>query len=331
MREFGIGEYGKKIVRRHISFSSREELNSFLKKEAPLFISYSLAFYKYPDLTPMEKKEMVGAEMVFEFDEDCPFPTESCLESAKEKTLSLISFLEDTFGLKKMSVNFSGNRGFHIHVFDEEVLDLSESAREEIVNYVSKSNFSPNFLLTPVFTKSKVLIIKDRLYDYYSTKVINILSNSNVQELEKILNAEKKEIRKFLLSLETFKKEVSKGEFKKEHFKIFSDILKYVISREGFDVDIQTSKDVKKLIRLEDSLHGETGLMAKKVSINSLESFSLDDSVVFSSEKTKVYLSRNIKFSFLGVEYDLQEGLNVVPEFVAILLCGKGVAHGAII
>ena len=56
-REFGIGSWDKKIEMRHLSFNTDEDLNNYLKKDVPFYISYSSAYYLYPEMRPMIKKE----------------------------------------------------------------------------------------------------------------------------------------------------------------------------------------------------------------------------------------------------------------------------------
>ncbi len=69
-REFGVGDFGKKIVRRHMFFPGLKELNSFLKESVPPFISYSAAYYKRPSARPMSAKGFMGADLIYEFDAD---------------------------------------------------------------------------------------------------------------------------------------------------------------------------------------------------------------------------------------------------------------------
>ena len=58
-REFGIGEFGKKISQRHLAFRNEKEFNSFLKNFSPFFVSYSLAFYQFPERKPMTAKKLL--------------------------------------------------------------------------------------------------------------------------------------------------------------------------------------------------------------------------------------------------------------------------------
>ena len=64
----------------------------------------------------------------------CP----ECLSATKEDTSRLISFLTKDFGVSSASISvyFSGNRGYHLHVDDERFEPLDSSARAEIANYI---------------------------------------------------------------------------------------------------------------------------------------------------------------------------------------------------
>jgi len=69
-REFGIGDFGKKIVKRHMHFSNATEMNNFLKRSVPPYISYSAAYYQSAAARPMEAKGFMGADLIYEFDAD---------------------------------------------------------------------------------------------------------------------------------------------------------------------------------------------------------------------------------------------------------------------
>lgn len=63
---------------------------------------------------------------------------EVCLAAAKDHASRLIRFLKDDFGVPGtgISVYFSGNRGFHLHVEDERFEPMEPSARAEIAKYI---------------------------------------------------------------------------------------------------------------------------------------------------------------------------------------------------
>lgn len=61
-----------------------------------------------------------------------------CLAATKDHVSRLIDFLTNDFGVSaaKVSVYFSGNRGYHLHVEDERFESMDSSARAEVANYV---------------------------------------------------------------------------------------------------------------------------------------------------------------------------------------------------
>ncbi|MDA4136429.1 MAG: hypothetical protein OK449_05470 [Thaumarchaeota archaeon] len=61
-----------------------------------------------------------------------------CLLATKDHVSRLIGFLTDDFGVPSagISVYFSGNRGYHLHVDDERFEAMDPSARAEVANYI---------------------------------------------------------------------------------------------------------------------------------------------------------------------------------------------------
>jgi DNA primase small subunit len=64
----------------------------------------------------------------------CP----ECLEAAKEHASRLMTFLTGDFGVPAaaISVYFSGNRGYHLHVEDRRFEAMDSSARAEVAKYI---------------------------------------------------------------------------------------------------------------------------------------------------------------------------------------------------
>ncbi|MCX6773451.1 MAG: hypothetical protein NTY68_00435, partial [Candidatus Micrarchaeota archaeon] len=138
-REFGIGVFGRKIAKRHMAFFSDQELNAYLSSEGPLYISHSVAYYEFPDATPMEKKNWLGSELVFDL--DSPETTAEAMKAMKEELKKLIEIMKDEFGAKDMLIAFSGNRGYHLHVRDKGFLPMNSDDRKRIIEYVKAEGF----------------------------------------------------------------------------------------------------------------------------------------------------------------------------------------------
>lgn len=178
-REFGFGEFGKKISNRHLSFKNKQELNSFLREKTPFYISYSNAKYEFPAARPMDKKNLISADLIYEFDADdikteckithdswkckscnangegniekCPecgmgvkveeWVCKDCINETKTQTKKLLKILENDFDFSNgISINFSGSKGFHTHLRGEEIQHLSKAARLELLDYITGTN-----------------------------------------------------------------------------------------------------------------------------------------------------------------------------------------------
>lgn len=71
------------------------------------------------------------------FDEKT-WPCEICLESTKVETMKLADFLIKDFGFSEneLNVSYSGNRGYHLQIESEQIRELDQTARTEIVDYL---------------------------------------------------------------------------------------------------------------------------------------------------------------------------------------------------
>ena len=136
-REFGF-HFDKKIIR-HLQFLSMGELTAYVLKYNPTDIYCSNSYYTYPDNKIMDKKEWIGADLIFDIDGkdlkmDCANRFD--LEVVKKEVKKLIRILRKDFALNKINVYFSGNNGFHIHVHDEKFRKLTAFDRRDIADYV---------------------------------------------------------------------------------------------------------------------------------------------------------------------------------------------------
>ncbi|MHC1611533.1 MAG: DNA primase small subunit domain-containing protein [Candidatus Methanospirareceae archaeon] len=152
MREWGFvlfDQYfpAKLVMRRHISFTTRDDVMNYLRENAPAHAYYSTAIYKYP-AADMAKKGWLGADLIFDLDADhivseaeLPrYSYEDLLKLVKKETLKLIDFLITDFGFSgdDIKLAFSGSRGYHVHINTEAVRGLGSRERREIIDYLSR-------------------------------------------------------------------------------------------------------------------------------------------------------------------------------------------------
>jgi len=317
-REFGFG-FEKKIDFRHKRFNTNEELHKYLITNGPLFCSYSIAYYTAPEAKPMSNKMMFNIDLVFDIDiHGCPrhsdkYVCDECLGRAKEDALKLIEeFLVPDFGVSKkdISVNFSGNRGYHIHVNDDRYRGLKGKEREEIVSFLNGIGLDAGIFCeegprvnSPAWFGRIAKCIKERLErgEIKTSKREEYLDN-----IERGIWSNIRESTWFYREFEECRKRFSAN------------------------VDAQVTTDVSRLIRLPGTIHGETGLVAKRLrSVDDLGGFDpLKDAIFAGEEEIEVELLEGIpQMSIGGRTFDEINNKNAhLPKYYAIYLIGKGVA-----
>ncbi|MFA4907344.1 MAG: DNA primase small subunit domain-containing protein [archaeon] len=390
-------EPGQKISQRHLGFKSEAEFNDFLRNEVPFYVSYSSAYYELPAARPMEAKKMQGSDLIYEFDADdiptnckeshdtwkcaqceaggkggpkkCPqcgsgtkveeWVCPECINAAKAQTFRILDFLENDFGFsqKEISVNYSGSKGFHIHVRSENAKQLNAKARIEMFDYLiangldlesigfhligekSADDDKLHKMLCPLEAKSFgwAKRISHTLKDYFS--------NASNEDIMKATDLSEKKVGELLNErratiLEHMSKEIGNSgqgtllplskENAKKSKEWWGKLIDLAIekNRVKSDLDRQTSIDINKIIRVPSTLHGSTGLVARIIPAEKLKEFdALRQCIAFSGKETKIEMVSGTPKFYVGGEWfgPFAESENVsVPEYCAVYLIARG-------
>ena len=307
------------IMRRHIAFDSYIELRGFILKNVPLHIYYSSAYYEKPDAENMEAKGWKRADLIFDIDAD-HLPNGS-LKEAKRQIKTLYDILEDDFGCKDMEIVFSGSRGYHLHVHDDDFLELGSAERREIVDYLLLTDFKFSRELPESRQTLRIAeIMAKKIYEAAkSGKVREVFPNVSPKR-EKMLTASAEEVFERVKRLDF-------SDFPKSLDRALSKLFNEALEKVKVQVDPPVTADVKRLIRLPGSLHGKTGLRVCKIERDEIDDFKpTRDAVVFGDEDVKIRVKNNVKLRLKEEEFRLKKGKAKVPEFVAIYLICRGVA-----
>ncbi|MDO8625681.1 MAG: DNA primase small subunit domain-containing protein [Candidatus Diapherotrites archaeon] len=379
-REFGYGVWGKKISSRHGAFSSAAEFNRFLQSTVPFFVSYSSAYYQFPDRRPMEAKIWLKSDLIYEFDADdfklpcaqdhdfwgckschatgrgvvsacsscggasiatdqwvCP----KCLTAVKEKVLLLCGVLETDFGLTDgVLINFSGSKGFHVHVRSKNVWSMPARGRVELLDYLTGTNLDLPML---GFAESKTglsTIPFPRARGWSKKLLTGLKTLLDQQDASRISEAGGNEPKKtgdwLVQNRESVWSSISKGVFPQIAPKsmvksavFWKNALESVADTVRLPVDRSTSLDQYKVVRVPETLHGSTGLLAAKVDFNMLSEYNaLRESVVFSDSAQQVWVSRAPKFELGNESFGpFENEWAQVPEYAAVFLLCHGAAR----
>jgi len=331
-REFGYFPFGGGMVR-HLSFKSRGEALAEILKQSPSSVYCSNARYEYP-ARPIEEKGWLGAELIFDIDatdiqttckkghdlwycEKChasgklPRPVrctkcagstvefhgkcEICLDAAKDHAMRVIRFLTEDFGVDRGAIRlyFSGNRGYHLHVFDRRFDPLNPQARGEIAEYVRGSSLPlvqsiastlrhrpPSGPQGVGWTRRITGYVDERRQDYPGT-------------LQKLVSE--------------------------------------AISSQRAMVDSSVTTDIHRVFRLSGTLHGDTGMMKRR--IESAGSFDpQEDPVVLSEKPVKVAVEFYPKFRMKHKDFGpfLRPETVELPTFAAVPILTRGLGEVAV-
>lgn len=352
-REFGVGTLEDKIKLRHKSFASEKKLVNFLKREAPSYISYSSAYYEFPENQPMSEKNWLGADLVFDLDAQMSFFDAGVFDRVKREVVNLVDFLVSDFGFarKDARVNFSGSKGYHVHISSDDVRLLSSDERREIVDYVTGSGLDLKYFLGEVEVDG-VVSGRGRGYVNPATTVRgpvagsvgwagriygaahDFVEKSSVEEFKRIDGIGPKKAGRLFAEREKNLKALESGNWR-GMIDLTPKLLQKVVDEKAVnilgDTDKMVTIDTARLMRLPDTLHGGSGLLAMRV--KDVEGFNpLVDAVVFKGDDVKIKPVADV------LEFDLMEnrwgpyesGVEVsVPEFVGVYLMLKQAAEVA--
>ena len=329
-------------MRRHVGFLDKDELFEYLKNLVPQHTYYSTAYYERPDAGTMAEKGWCGADLIFDLDADhiVRGPYDQMLARVKEETEKLIAMLLDEFGMdpKTIELVFSGGRGYHVHVRDLAFRGWGSAERRELIDYVCAIGIDSAAMLTGKKSQNPSWQTRYRAaLKGYLQWIGTLPEQEAMNHLTEMEGIGKDSAITFLKNREEILAEIagnpSPGIIKT------SRVLSVVVAQPEGEfkkrllssaalADEPVTTDTKRLIRLPTSLHGGSGMRVQPLELRELHAFDpLTDAVVFGMRDVKVDCRIALKMPMLGSTYEIQKGMNTVPEAVAVFLCCRGMAE----
>ncbi|MGB9719532.1 MAG: DNA primase catalytic subunit PriS [Candidatus Anstonellales archaeon] len=321
-REFGYGDWDRKIEARHLAFENSEKLNEFLRENAPLYVSRSTAYYERPGAQPMNNKGWKGSDLVFDLDAEMEIFDKEIFEKVREDAVRLVEeFLIPEFGVdrNKIAFVFSGNRGFHVHVY-EKFRMLGRESRREIASYLAGIGLDYTKFFDVDKKSKKIFGPKPSEGGYrgkFARMVIKTLE-TEPEKISRIFNEDKEKKR--------FVEGIKQGIWSKTRLPKVVERLEDVAKElpvKSINVDVGVTQDTSKLIRLPGSLHGSTGLVVLPTKNYEME---IEDAIAFGEERVKIRVNENVDVK-IGEGIKAERGAVVeVPEYLALYLLLKNKA-----
>jgi DNA primase small subunit len=263
---------------------------------------------------------------------------ENCLNEVKNETFKLIeSFLVPDFGISKddIKINFSGNRGYHLHIMDKRFYSLNSNERRQISDYITARGINLNIFFPNISEKRKQF--KGPKPDdpgwggKFARSVISYL-NSDEKKLEK-LNIDKKIAKKLIKNKAEIIMGITVGNWDKidipKKTEFWTNLLNNVAVAQTSMIDKNVTSGAEHLIRLPNSIHSDTALLAKQLpSVNSLEKFEpMKEAVLFKKGAIKVHVEKSEALSINDQTFGPYGKQDIeLPTYAALYLLLKGVA-----
>jgi DNA primase small subunit len=258
-----------------------------------------------------------------------------CIQSARDETAKLLDMLENDFGFSQneMHTFFSGHRGYHVHIEDETIRSLDAMARKEIVDYVTGLGLE---LLDREAQKKKARrsgggAKKFTLHNFGWNKRLkrgmqDFLLNTNQEDIKsvglrnKALLENKDTIIK--RAIQESRWESIKGVSVATWFKLAEHIREKQLSK----IDTVVTTDIHRLIRMNGTLHGKTGLKKIEFPAKNLQDFDVFiEAVAFKKGEVKVFVSDAPEFRLGGETLGpyKNQTVELPAAAAAMLICKK--------
>jgi len=340
---------------RHRSLLELGDLSEFLVRKRPRHVYFSAGRFRDPGASSMHDKDWQSADLVFDLDAD-HLPSVSLGEDSYAEMLAkckdalgrLLEFLEDDFAFEDLEIVFSGGRGYHVHVRDENVLHLERDHRREIVDYVRGIGLEYDELIetetvaglgrkTP--TERRTLQIEGgwgaRIHDHFMAFIDELLAMEEDAALERLQTFDGIGEGKATATLNAARNnreglEAGNVTVHTAISQLAQRFAERTVEAENAPIDEPVTTDTNRLIRLPGSLHGGSALAVRRIDRADLDAFDpLVDAVpeTFTGHEIRVTVDRGGPVELGGDTFTVTDGEQSVPEHVAMFLMARGRAE----
>jgi len=346
---------GETMVR-HRSLLDMGSLSDFLERERPKHVYFSAGRYDAPSANTMSDKTWRSSDLVFDLDADhLPSVTlgedsyGEMLAKCKDALLRLLDFLERDFGFEELTVVFSGGRGYHVHVRDENIQTLERDSRREIVDYVRGMGLEFEALVESEAVggtagrkspaQKRMLSTAGgwsaRAHGHLLSTVEGLLAMDEADALARLQEyegiGEGKATAALNAARDNFDRlEAGNIDVHPAFFQLAQLLAADVVTEQQAPIDEPVTTDTNRLIRLPGSLHGGSGLAVRRIDRDEIDQFDpLSDAVpeTFVGHEITVEVTDPGPVSLRGDSFTLEAGEHSVPEYVGVFLMARGRAE----
>jgi DNA primase small subunit len=267
------------------------------------------------------------------------WPCDLCIASTRVETGKLIDMLIKDFGfdVDELHVFFSGHRGYHVHVEDEAVRSLDTLSRKEIVDFVTGLGLSVldrGVKEKAIKGRTRVVAKKFILHNYgwnrrLKAGMVKFLSNVTTENLKTFGLRNNNLLKNKDVILRRAIEEGKWDSIPGVSMATWLKLAEQVKTLESANIDTVVTTDIHRLIRMNGTLHGKTGLLKTEFPARQLDDFDpFTQAVAFKKGTAKVLISEAPEFRLGGATWGPYKNAKVVlPIAAAIMLILKGRAE----
>lgn len=306
-REFMIELYGRSTPIRYKEFKTEEDIRKWSVKQAPMNIYCSVSTFE----RPAERKGFLYADVPLEFDISDYIKSgkfscsvkhsekiycDKCYEFIAKEGVKLYDILSKDFGLsdRDMQIKFSGRRGLHFLITAEDFRTMNKSERISFLEYIRGRNITlegagfkatlskrgwiwegPTTRQTGWRGRSAQAVAQWLAYNDYPQMISGDVDEAISKRNAFVINRAKRG--------QDIQKVGTTGEWHKlftpelDHHNMLSDISKILnraIKAYCVELDAKVTADIKRVLKIGNSVHGKSGLIAKTFKSKDISTFN---------------------------------------------------------
>jgi len=257
-----------------------------------------------------------------------------CIKAAREEVAKLLDMLENDFGFApdELRVFFSGHRGYHLHIENEAMVPLDAMARKEIVDYVTGLGVAvlDKEAKEQRGRRERRKQKKFALHDFGWNRRLkvgmeNFLTNATKED-QKDIGLKNKALLENKDAV--IKRAINAGLWESipgVSNQTWLKLAEYAREQQAAKIDTVVTTDIHRLIRMNGTLHGKTGLKKVEFKPNELQTFDpFSEAVAFKKGEIKVLVTDAPEFRMSGETLGPYKNQTVeLPTAAAIMLICK--------
>jgi DNA primase small subunit len=353
-REFGYMQFGQAGMLRHLSFKSMKELDAMLVREAPSDVYCSNGYYRFPTQQPMQEKQWLGADVIFDIDgKDLGLP---CVPSHSYLVCISCGYASPPHEQDEEEKSYScpscsSKKADHVSIPCSKCIDASKEEAKRLMEFLladiglERSNihfyFSGNNGFHVHINDDAFIILDPQA----RSDLVGYLSGTGFM-LESIgvrkTNTEDLFFIKFPRSglaygwrrriAEKLKIDMTSAIKLKNivnqngGYNAFKVELERLVRGMGVRIDPQVTTDVHRVFRMPGTLNSKSGL--SKTKSGDLQSFDpFVDACLLGDGKVSVRVKTPVKLKLKKNSFNISKESAEMPAYAAVYLMCKGLAE----